>query len=149
MKALSIIIILILFWQIGFAQTKKIVFVCEHGAAKSVIAAAYFNKMAKENNVPWEAICRGRNPDKEISQKTQELLKKNNLFNPELTPAKLTQRDVDQAQQVIFFCPLPDDLIFNNTLSWLGIDAVDGDFNKLRDTIVLKLNPLIDSLSRK
>lgn len=26
----------------------RIVFVCEHGAAKSVIAAAYFNKLAAE-----------------------------------------------------------------------------------------------------
>jgi arsenate reductase len=149
MKALWIGTIIILCWQSDFAQNKKIVFVCEHGAAKSVIAAAYFNKMAKEKNIPWEATCRGRNPDKEISQKTQELLKKNNLFNPELTPVKLTQQDVDQAQQVILFCPLPDALVFNDTRSWPGIDAVDGDFNKLRDAIVLKLNPLVDSLSRK
>ncbi len=29
---------------------------------------------------------------------------------------------------------------------WLGIDAVNGDFEKLRDDIVAKLLPLIDSL---
>jgi arsenate reductase len=149
MKALSIVAIIILCCQSGFGQNKKIVFVCEHGAAKSVIAAAYFNRIAKEKNIPWEAICRGRNPDKAVSQKTQELLKKNKLFNPELIPTKLTQQDVDQAQQVILLCPLPDNLTFKSILSWPGIDAVDGNFDKLRDDIVLKLNPLIDSLSKK
>ena len=33
------------------AQDPLIIFVCEHGAAKSIIAAAYFNKYARERNL--------------------------------------------------------------------------------------------------
>ena len=33
------------------------VFVCEHGAAKSVIATAYFNKLAAERHLPVRATC--------------------------------------------------------------------------------------------
>jgi hypothetical protein len=54
------------------AQTKRIVFVCEHGAAKSVIAAAYFNKLARERNLNYEAVCRGTFPDSTISVATKE-----------------------------------------------------------------------------
>ena len=40
-----------------------VLFVCEHGAAKSVIAAAYFNQLASEKNLDVRAIERGTNPD--------------------------------------------------------------------------------------
>ena len=46
-----------------------IVFVCEHGAAKSVIAAAYFNKLAQEANSEVRAVARGTHPDSELSPK--------------------------------------------------------------------------------
>ena len=45
---------------------KTIIFVCEHGSAKSVIAAAHFNDLAKTNGIPYIATARGINPDKEI-----------------------------------------------------------------------------------
>lgn len=32
--------------------TPAVMFVCEHGAAKSVIATAYFNKLAAERGLP-------------------------------------------------------------------------------------------------
>jgi len=38
------------------------VFICEHGAAKSVIAAAYFNKLAAERHLNFHAIARGLTP---------------------------------------------------------------------------------------
>lgn len=44
---------------------KLILFVCEHGAAKSVIAVAYFNKMAQGMGVDQRALARGTNPDPE------------------------------------------------------------------------------------
>ena len=47
-------------------QNSKIVFVCEHGAAKSVIAVAYFNKLASEAKLEFHAIARGTNPDPEL-----------------------------------------------------------------------------------
>src|SRR3954465_243484 len=45
---------------------KTILFVCEHGSAKSIIAAAHFNDMAARNGLPYRAIARGAHPDKEI-----------------------------------------------------------------------------------
>ena len=34
--------------EMASSKAPMILFVCEHGAAKSVIAAAYFDKLAKE-----------------------------------------------------------------------------------------------------
>jgi arsenate reductase len=150
MKNFQLSTVLFLLTTTCYAQNKKIVFVCEHGAAKSVIAATYFNKMAKEKNLPWEAVSRGTAPDEQISERTKTLLTNENLFDPKLKPQKLSQKDVDQANKVILFFPLPESLQGkNNTLNWRGIDAVNNDFQKLRDDIISKLNPLIDSLAKQ
>jgi arsenate reductase len=44
------------------AAAPRVIFVCEHGAAKSVIAAAYFNKIATERGLPDRATYRGASP---------------------------------------------------------------------------------------
>ena len=42
----------------GFGtHPKQVVFVCEHG--RSVIAAAWFNKLAAEKQLPYRAVARG------------------------------------------------------------------------------------------
>jgi arsenate reductase (thioredoxin) len=131
------------------AQSKKIVFVCEHGSAKSIIAVSYFNKIAKEKNLSWEAVSRGTSPDAEISAKTKKLLTDNRMPVPEIKPQVITQKDIDEANQVILFFSLPESIEGRDNLNhWLGIDAVNGDFEKLKDDILVKLLPLIDSLER-
>src|SRR5260370_21135331 len=44
----------------------KVVFVCEHGSAKSVIAAAHFERLAREEGLLFEVVARGTTPDSEI-----------------------------------------------------------------------------------
>ncbi len=147
MKKIIAISIWLLLFQVGYAQTSQIVFVCEHGSAKSVIAATYFNKLAKENNLPWEAVARGTSPDQSISPKTKQLLVEDNLFDENVVPKKLSQEDVDAAKQVILFYELPKTIQGkDNIQSWQDVQAKNEDFKKLRDDIILKLTPLIDSL---
>ncbi|MGH9936946.1 MAG: hypothetical protein ACREAM_11915, partial [Blastocatellia bacterium] len=43
-------------------QTPVIIFVCEHGAAKSILSASIFNKLAGERQLNLRAIARGTNP---------------------------------------------------------------------------------------
>ncbi|MEJ7644892.1 MAG: hypothetical protein WKF87_09875 [Chryseolinea sp.] len=150
MRKIGLILLVFSFAMTSHAQTKKIVFVCEHGSAKSVIAAAYFNKLAIEKNIPWRAVARGTDPDAVISLKTKQLLLEDKLFDKSFVPQKLSQQDVNEAQRVILFYTLPESIKGKNNIQyWKGIDAVDGDFVKLRNDIVNKITPVIDSLSRK
>ena len=41
--------------QMPSRPAPAVIFVCEHGAAKSVIATAYFNKFAAERKLPFRA----------------------------------------------------------------------------------------------
>ena len=45
----------------------KVVFVCEHGAAKSVLAAAELERMAKERGLNFSIVARGTNIDPELA----------------------------------------------------------------------------------
>src|SRR5690349_13383908 len=60
-------------------QTPVVIFVCEHGAAKSVLSAALFNKLATERRLNLRAIARGTNPDPEISPKVARGLQADGL----------------------------------------------------------------------
>lgn len=91
------------------AQNRKIVFVCEHGAAKSVIAAAYFNKLAKGRRLNYEAVCRGNYPDAAVSPSAKEGLMNDNLFDETVTPTKLAMSDTLNTERIILFTKLPLD----------------------------------------
>src|ERR671912_542532 len=93
MKTVVLIAIASLLTLTLVAQEKKIIFVCEHGAAKSVIAASYFNKMAKERNLDYVAECRGTFPDSVVAPGVKEGLTNDKVFDPTTKPRKLVIGD--------------------------------------------------------
>lgn len=119
------------------SQKSDIIFVCEHGAAKSILAAAYFNKLASEKRSDLRAIARGTNPDAEISSQTVTGLANDGLQPTESSPQKLTEADVQSAKQVITFCELPVEYHQKTIVEqWDGIPPVSEDYEKARDVII-------------
>lgn len=124
-----------------------IVFVCEHGAAKSVLAAAHFNRLAREKRLSLHAIARGTHPDAELSAKTVSGLAEDGLTPEESIPRKLTGEDLESAQRIVSFCDLPDEYHQkSNVERWDDIPAVGEDYQKARDAIVARLETLIQHL---
>lgn len=148
MRTVGCICLGLFLFAAAHAQVQTIVFVCEHGSAKSVIAATYFNKLAKEKNIPWQAVSRGTHPDPEISPKTKKLLTEDHLLDKSFIPKKLSQADVDTTRQVILFCSLPPTLQGNGKTGHWEVNAVNDDFQKLRNDIISRITPLIDSLAK-
>ena len=129
------------------SQNNVVVFVCEHGAAKSVIAATYFNKMAEESNLDLRAIARGTNPDERYSANTIAGFLADGLMVAELVPRKLSAADVESAQRIITFCELPEE--YRNKAGieqWDGVPPVSEDYEKARDAIAEHLNQLMKEL---
>jgi arsenate reductase len=150
MKHLIIITFMALSTIPGNGQTKKVIFVCEHGAGKSVVAAAYFNKIAKDRNLDWEASCRGTNPDEEVSAPTKEGLRSDNLLDPKLSPQKLAQGDTSNIEKIILFTKLPDD--FKTTIKnedWSSLPNIDAKYEVRRDVLIKKINEFFDSLEKQ
>ncbi len=85
-----------------------VLFVCEHGAAKSVLAAAQFNQMAAERGLAIRAIARGAEPQPTPSQATADGLRSEGLAPPADPPAPVTAADVRDATEVVVFdCDRP------------------------------------------
>lgn len=126
------------------SQNPIILFVCEHGAAKSVIAATYFNKLASERNTAIRAIARGTHPEPELSTNTIAGLKRDGLTPIASAPEPLTLQEVMSAEQIIAFCELPEEYRNKTTTEqWDDIPPVSEDYNKSRDAILEKLNHLL------
>src|SRR5262245_10193031 len=84
-----------------------IVFVCEHGAAKSVLAATYFNQFASELGLNVRAVARGISPDQDLSTQMLRGITEDGLTPTESVPQKLSEADLQSAQRVVSFCELP------------------------------------------
>jgi arsenate reductase len=128
-------------------QDSMIVFVCEHGAAKSIIAAAYFNRFARERNLRFHAIARGTYPDAELSPITIAGLHEDGLTPNETVPQKLSLAEAASAQQIISFCELPNEFKQKVRIEqWNAIPPVSENYAKARDMIVEYLKHLINNL---
>ena len=128
-------------------KNNVIVFVCEHGAAKSVIAATYFNKMAEESNLELRAIARGTNPDAQLSANTIAGLHTDGLMAAEMVPRKLSPADLESAQRIITFCELPDEYRSKTAIEqWDRVPPVSEDYEKARDAIVERIYRLIKTI---
>src|SRR6059036_3481423 len=91
------------------ATSPSILFVCEHGAAKSVIATAYFNKLAAERGLPFRATFRGTMPQDDLSVRAVAGLKADGVPVPPGKPAAISDPDVAGATHIFAIgCTLPD-----------------------------------------
>ncbi|MFM9839928.1 MAG: hypothetical protein ACKVOQ_16800 [Cyclobacteriaceae bacterium] len=150
---LAVTLLFIVFHANLFCQATRpaILFVCEHGAARSVIASAYFNKLAKEKNLNYQAVFRGTSPDSSLSASTTMGLTKDGFNTKKWKPTSVTQSDLNAATQVITFdCALPNSIQLNKPVSkWDSIPAISKDYNAARTKILEKVKILIEELANK
>jgi arsenate reductase (thioredoxin) len=150
MKSLVVLLLLILISYKTYSQMKKVIFVCEHGAGKSVIAASYFNKIAKERNLNWEAVCRPTTPDSTFSPAARNGLTADQVPVAGDKPTKLSAADTVNAEHIILFTALPKN--FNTDLKtqdWSKVQNVNADYALRRDALIKQLNTFIDSLEKR
>lgn len=131
-------------------QTPVIIFVCEHGAAKSILSAALFNKLAGERQLNIRAIARGTNPDPEISTKVARGLQADGLVASEPAPKKISKVDLVSARRVITFCALPDEYPGSVQVeNWDDVLPAIEEYGKARDKLAERISRLLEELKSK
>ena len=149
MKRLALVIVL--FSAVtAAAQTgtpPAVVFVCEHGAAKSLVATAYFNKLARERGLPYRATFRGTDPQAELSVAAVKGLREDGLEVPDVKPAPITESDIDRATHVFAIgCTLPAAATRSGKAhDWTDVPDGQG-YPAMRDAIVRHVIALLDEL---
>ena len=129
---------------------EKIVFVCEHGAAKSVIATAYFNKLAAERGLPDRATYRGANPQAELSVSALKGLREDGLAVPSAKPSVITTGDVTKATHIFAIgCSLPAQAASSGKAeSWDDVPDDQG-YAAQRDAIKRHVERLLDQIQKR
>lgn len=82
-------------------MTDTVLFLCPHGAAKSVLAAALLERLAVEQGLPLRATCAGTEPDPEVAPHVRALLEREGLPLPLDQPQLVTNAMLDAAVWII------------------------------------------------
>jgi len=129
------------------ATPPMIIFVCEHGAAKSLIATAYFNKMAIERGLAARADFRGVDPQDALSVRAVAGLKTDGLTVPGGTPTAIGGGDVAAATHIFAIgCTLPTVATRSGKAqSWDDVPDDQG-YGPMRDAIVRHVRAVLDTL---
>ena len=126
----------------------KIVFVCEHGAAKSVIAAKELEKLAGERGISIQAVSRGTTPDPDIPLLVRTGLKADGIEIGTMKPVQVKPEDLRDAARVISFGPDLSAVTGQKVRvdDWSATPDVSGNFPAARDYILKRLQTLLDQI---
>jgi chromate transport protein ChrA len=83
------------------APVVTVVFVCEHGSAKSLVAASLFDRMAQQRGVEARAVSRGTIPDAAVPEAVAQALGRDGFDVAGFRPRALTAADVAGATRVV------------------------------------------------
>jgi protein-tyrosine-phosphatase len=81
----------------------RVLFVCLHGAAKSVVGAAHFRRLAAARGLQIAAAAAGTEPDAELTPKAVKGLATDGLTAAPARPRPVTLYDLDTASRVVSF----------------------------------------------
>lgn len=80
---------------------RTILFLCAHNAAKSVIAAAYCQRLAAQRGLDVRAASAGTEPDPEVSPHVATALRAEGIDVSDYRPRRVTAEDISAAWHVV------------------------------------------------
>jgi protein-tyrosine-phosphatase len=136
--------------EAALPTNKTILFVCLHGSVKSQMAAAHFNRIARERGLPYTAISRGVEVDTSIPTRIRDGLNLDGLAPLDDVPQALTPNEAARAMKVIAFDAVPDDKRGLAEVSyWSDVPPATKDYSAARDAIVRHIDDLVPTLTER
>ena len=126
--------------------TRSILFVCLHGAAKSVLAAADFGRLAAERGLAITADAAGTEPDPEMAPGVVAALRAEGVELGQRRPRRVTAAETAQAERVVTFgCELGEAMPAAVPVErWDDVPAVSENLPLARAAIRRHLDRLLD-----
>ena len=126
----------------------NLLFLCPHGAAKSVIAAAFCQQLAAQYDLKVQASAAGTEPSAEVSPAVVELLQAEGINVANQVPQRVTGEALKSASLVISLgCDLDNLLPPGTPLErWDDVPPPSQDLAATRDSIRARVEQLINNL---
>ena len=131
-------------------EPPTILFMCPHGAAKSVLASAYFQRLARERGLNVHVASAGTEPDAAVSTAVAAHLKGQGYSVPLAKPRKVAPEEVAVADVVISIgcelgaLPQPR----GRLVRWDEVPALSEGFTAADEAIRKRANDLVEELVR-
>lgn len=128
----------------------SVLFVCQHGAAKSVIAARHLEKLAQERGITLNAVAAGVEPDDVIPPHVIAGLLSDGVDGPGNLPQPVTRELIENSQIVVSFgCNLSAVTdATDRIIEWHDVPAVIDGYDTARSEILSRVNAILDELEQ-
>ena len=125
---------------------RKVLFVCLHGAAKSVVGAAHFRQLAVARGLDVDAVAAGTEPDPQLAPGAVKGLAGDGLAAAPSRPRPVTLYDLDSAARVVSFgCDIAP--ARGQRVDQWDVPAVSDGYAAARDRIVANVERLVAELA--
>lgn len=130
------------------AKETTVLFICPHGAAKSVLASAYFQRAAKERGLNVRVESAGTDPQDAVSLAVADHLRRQGYRVPVATPRAVTPDDLQAADVVISLgCDLSGLPVKAGTLQeWDEVPGPSEDPRGADEAIRRRVTALVEEL---
>jgi arsenate reductase len=139
--------------ELATRRTGAILMVCEHGNVKSLMAANYFNALARARHLPFHAIARGTTPDSTtVPPAIIDGLRADGFGVADFHPTAIAVADVISADRVILInTQLPSDLAGASraTENWKDVPPASVDYGSAREVLKAHVRALLDELAAR
>ena len=130
----------------------EVLFVCEHGNVKSLMAASYFNRLAEQRGLPFHGVPRGSAPDSTtVPPPIVAGLRADGFDVSAFHPTAVSAADVSAATRVITISialPATAEVAGAAVEPWSDVPAASVDYSAARDALKAHVATLVDQLSR-
>jgi protein-tyrosine-phosphatase len=134
-------------------SSPQVLFVCQHGNVKSLMAASYFNQMAQQRGLSVRAVARGSAPNSNtVPLPIAQSLRSEGFDVSEFHPSAVTASDVSVSQRVVTIgTTLPGDAQppASKLEAWNDVPPADTDFGATRGSLKGHIDKLLDEMSRR
>lgn len=126
----------------------QVVFVCEHGSVKSLIAASLFERAAAERGLPFTALSRGIAPDAHVPAAIAAALARDGFDVTDVKPQAVTPPDLSGATRVVTIgVELAHERARTPAESWDDVPPASKDYAAARAALQRHIDALLDDLA--
>ena len=126
-----------------------VVFVCDHGSVKSLMAASLFDQAAARRGLRVRALSRGVNPDAAVPPAIATAMGQDGFNVANFRPQALSDRDVAGAVRVVAIgvdLSEHDGQVRAPIASWNGVPPASVDYARARDDLARRIEALLDEM---
>jgi protein-tyrosine-phosphatase len=129
----------------------SVVFVCQHGNVKSLIAASLFEQAARKRGLRFRAVSRGVNPEAGVPPSIVDALRGDGVEVAGFEPQPLTPDDISTASHVIALGVDLSESIRGEQVTterWNDVPPASVDYAAARAALMRHIDVLLDQLQQ-